>query len=125
MENGFENKVEKAIKKFEGKSVKITISGVIESKFFMKNLKYNIQEGILELGDNDNAYLNIDIDDIENLYLEFTANGYAFLVLKVGRDLSVEIQAKDDNVIPLRDKIWKWMVESGVAEEIYNEICGA
>lgn len=77
MENEFENKVEKAIKKFEGKSVKITISGVIESKFFMKNLKYNIEEGILEMEEGDNVYLNIDIDDIENLYLEFTANGYA------------------------------------------------
>ena len=125
MENEFENKIEKAMKKFEGKSVKITISGMIESKFFMNNLKYDIQEGILEIEDGDNAYLNIDIDDIENLYLEFTANGYAFLMLKVSRNLNVEIQVKGDNVIPLRDKIWKWMVESGVAEEIYNEICGA
>lgn len=125
MENEFENKIENAMKKFEGKSVKITISGMIESKFFMNNLKYDIQEGILEIEDGDNAYLNIDIDDIENLYLEFTANGYAFLMLKVSRNLNVEIQVKGDNVIPLRDKIWKWMVESGVAEEIYNEICGA
>lgn len=125
MESEFEKKVEKSIKKFEGKSVKITISGILESKFFMKNLKYHIEEGILEIEDNDDVYLNIDIDDIENLYLEFTANGYAFLMLRVGKDLSVEIQVKDDNVIPLRDKIWKWMVESGVAEEIYNEICGA
>ena len=125
MENGFEKKVENAIKKFEGKSVKVTISGIIESKFYMDNLEYEIEEGILVIEDGDNAYLDIDIDDIENLYLEYILNGYALLVFKVGRDMQIEIQVKDDNVISIKDKILKLIEKSEVVEELYRETCGA
>ena len=112
MENEFENKIEKAMKKFVGKSVKITISGIIESEFYMKNLKYEIEEGILVIEDGDDAYLDVDIDDVENMYSEFTSSGYALLVLRVGRDLQIEIQTKEDNVIPIRDKIFSnhWQI---------------
>lgn len=99
MENEFENKVEKAMKKFENKGVKITISGVIESKFFMRKLTYKIEEGILVIEDGDEAYLDVDIDDVENIYSEYASNGYALLVFRIGRDLQVEIQTKD--------KLWK------------------
>lgn len=92
MENEFENKVEQAMKKFVGKCVKIIISGVIESKFYMKNLKYEIEEGILVIEDGDDAYLDVDIDDVEDMYSEYTSNGYALLTLRVGRDLQIEIQ---------------------------------
>ena len=61
----------------------------------------------------------------ENLYSEFTSSGYALLVLKVGEDMQIELQTKDDNVIPIRDKIWKKIVDYGIAEELYKEVCGA
>lgn len=125
MEDEFENKVAKAMKKFIGKGVKITISGVIESKFYMKNLKYEIEEGILVIEDGDDAYLDVDIDDVENMYSEFTSSGYALLVLRVGRDLQIEIQTKEDNVIPIRDKIWKFLEDAGITEELHKEACGA
>ena len=125
MENDFENKVRKGIEKFDGKSVKVTISGIIESKFYMKNVKYEIEEGILVIEDGEDSYLDVDIDDIESVYSEFTATGYALLVLKVGRDLQIELLTKDDNVIPIKEKLWKKLVESGLAEELYKEVCGA
>jgi len=124
MENDFENKVRKGIEKFEGKSVKITISGIIESKFNMKKVKYEIEEGILVIEDGEDSYLDVDIDDIESVYSEFTASGYALLVLKVGRDLQIELQTKDDNVIPIKEKLWKKLVESALVEELYKEVCG-
>ena len=125
MENEFKNKVKKGIEKFVGKSVKVTISGVIESKFYMKNVKYEIEEGILVIEDGDDSYLDVDIDDVESIYSEFTVSGYALLVLKIGRDLQIELQTKDDNVIPIKDKLWKMLVEAGFAEELYKEVCGA
>lgn len=125
MENDFENKVKKGIEKFHGKSAKVTISGIIESKFYMKNVKYEIEEGVLVIEDGDDAYLDVDIDDVESVYSEFTTSGYALLVLKVGRDLQIELQTKDDNVIPIRDKLWRRLVKSGFAEELYKEVCGA
>lgn len=105
MENEFENKVERIMKKFENKSVKITISGVIESKFHMSTLSYNMEEGILVIEDGDASYLDVDIDDVENIYSEFASSGYALLVLRVGRDLQVEIQTRDENIIPIKEKI--------------------
>ena len=125
MESDFENKVRKGIEKFEGKSVKITISGVIESKFCMKKLKYEIEESTLIIEDENENYFVIDIDDIESVYSEFTANGYALLILKVRRDLQIEIQTRDDNVISIKEKILKMLVESAVTEELYNKRCGA
>ena len=125
MENDFKNKVKRGIEKFVGKSVKVTISGIIESKFYMKNVKYEIEEGILVIEDGDDAYIDVDIDDVESIYSEFTAGGYALLILRVGRDLQIELQTKDDNVIPIKDKLWKRLVESGLAEELYKEVCGA
>ena len=124
MENDFEKKVENAIKKFEGKSVKVTISGIIESKFYMKNVNYEIEEGILVIEDGEEAYLDVDISDIESIYSEFTVSGYALLILKVGRDLQIELQTKDDNVISIKEKIWKKLVECALAEELYKEACG-
>jgi len=125
MENEFENKIKIAMDKFVGKSVKVTITGIIGSEFCMKKINYEIEEGILVIEDGDTAYLDVDIDDIENLYSEFTSGGYALLAFKVGRDLQIEIQTKDDNVIPLKEKIWKRLVEAGLAEEFYKEVCGA
>lgn len=125
MENDFENKVRRGIEKFEGKSVKVTISGIIESKFYMNKVKYEIEEGVLVIEDREDCYLDVDIDDIESVYSEFTATGYALLVLKVGRDLQIELLTKDDNVIPIKEKIWKMLVDAGLAEELYKEVCGA
>ena len=125
MEKDFEKKVENAIKKFESKSVKVTISGMIESKFYMQNVNYEIEEGILVIEDRDEAYLDVDISDIESLYSEFTVSGYALLILKVGRDLQIELQTKDDNVIPIKEKIWKKLIECALTEELYKEACGA
>lgn len=124
MENDFENKIKRAIEKFEGKSVKVTISGIIESKFYMEKVKYEIEESILVVED-DNAYFDVDIDDVESVYSEFTTSGYALLVLKVGRDLQIELQTKDDNVIPIKEKLWKMLVEAALNEELYKEVCGA
>ncbi len=124
MENDFENKIKRAIEKFEEKSVKVTISGIIESKFYMKKVKYEKEEGILVVEDDD-AYLDVDIDDVESVYSEFTDSGYALLVLKVGRDLQIELQTKDDNVIPIKEKLWKMLVEAALNEELYKEVCGA
>lgn len=118
MENVFESKIKMAMKKIEGKSVKVTISGIIESKFYMKNLKYVIEEGILAIDDGDNAYLDVDIDDIENLYYEFTSSNYILLVMKVSRDLQIEIQTKDDNIISIGDKILRKFVEYRIAEAL-------
>ena len=120
-----ENKLRRSIEKFVGKSVKVTISGIIESKFYMKCVEYEIEDGILVIEDGDDSYLDIDLDEIENLYSEFTSSGYALLVLKVGEDMQIELQTKDDNVIPIRDKIWKKLLDSGIAEELYKEVCGA
>lgn len=125
MENDFENKLRRSIEKFVGKSVKVTISGIIESKFYMKCVEYEIEDGILVIEDGDDSYLDIDLDEIENLYSEFTSTGYALLVLKVGEDMQIELQTKDDNVIPIRDKIWKKLLDSGMIEELYKEVCGA
>ena len=125
MENNFENKVRRGIEKFVGKSVKVTISGIIETKFYMKNIRYEIEEGILVIEDDKDSYLDVDIDDIESVYSEFATNGYAFLVFKVGRDLQIELQTKDDNVISIKEKILKILVESALADEVYKEACGA
>ena len=125
MANNFENKLRRSIEKLVGKSVKVTISGIIESKFYMKLAEYKIENGILVIEDGDESYLDIDLDEIENLYSEFTSSGYALLVLKVGEDMQIELQTKDDNVIPIRDKIWKKLLDSGMVEELYKEVCGA
>lgn len=125
MENDFEKKVENVIKKFEGKSVKVTISGIIESKFYMKNIKCEIEEGIVVIEDGDEAYLDVDIADVESVYSEFTVSGYALVILKVGRNLQIELQTKDDNVIHIKEKIWKKLVECALIEELYREACGA
>lgn len=124
MEKDFEKKVENAVKKFEGKSVKVTISGMIESKFYMKNVKCEIEEGIFVIEDGDEAYLDVDIADVETVYSEFTVSGYALLVFKVGRNLQIELQTKEDNVIPIKEKILKKLVECALAEELYREACG-
>ena len=116
------NKVQKAMKKFEGKNVKVTISGIIESKFYINNLKYSIEETILNIEDGENAYLNIDVDDIEALYLESVPNGYAVLILEIGENIQIEIQIKDQNVISIRNKIWNLMQENGVTEEIIEKM---
>ena len=124
MEKGFQDKLENSIKKFENKNVKITISGIIESKFYIKKLKYEIKDGILVIED-DEAYLDIDIDDIENLYLEFTLDGYALLVFKVGKDLQIEIQTREDNFISVKEKILKIVEKTGIIDELYEELRSA
>ncbi len=95
MESEIENKVIIAMKQFEEKDVKITQSGIIESKFYIKDLKYTIEDGILVIEGMNDAYLSIDTDDIEKLYFESTLNGYALLIFKVARDIQIEMQVKD------------------------------
>ena len=125
MDNDFENKIRRGIEKFLGKSVKVTISGIMESKFFMRKVQYKIEEGILLIEDEDNSYLEVDLDDVESVYSEYTVTGYALLILKVGRVVQIELQTKDDNVIPIKVRIWKKLIESTLAEELYKEVCGA
>ena len=120
-----EEKVLKAMKKFEGREVKVTQSGIVESKFYIKNFKHVMEDGILAIEDGDNAYIDIYIDDIEKLYFESTPNGYAILVLNLGRDIDLELQTNEDKVVSIRDKLWNYLVESGMAEEIFKETCGA
>lgn len=119
-----ENKIEKAMKKFEGKTVKVTMSGLIESKFYIKNLKYCIDDEILQI-ENDDTYLDIDLDDVDNVYLEFISNKFVLLVLNLECGLQIKLSINGDNVVPLRDKILDFLENSEFANEFYREACGA
>jgi len=81
------------MKKLERKSVKIIISGIVESKFYMNKLNYVIEDGILLIQDSDFSYIDIDIENIEKLYLEFTNDGYVLLVFEIEKKLHIELQA--------------------------------
>jgi len=85
-----ENKIERAMKKFEGKTVKVTLSGIIESKFYIKNLKYSIEEEILQIENSDDVYLDIDLEDIESVYVESAPNQFVLLVLNLESDLQIK-----------------------------------
>lgn len=116
MENEFNNRIDKAMKRFEQKEVKITISGTIESKFYIKDLKYKIEEDLLIIEDTKaDTYLEIDIDDVEDTYAESSENEYALLVLRIGRNLQVEIQTKGDNVITVREKVLKFLEDAKIS----------
>ena len=119
-----ENKIEKAMKKFEGKTVKVTMSGLIESKFYIKNLKYCIDDEILQI-ENDDTYLDIDLDEVDNVYLEFISNEFVLLVLNLDCGLQIKIQLNEDNVIYIRDKILSFMEDAEVMSDLYREVCGA
>lgn len=120
-----ENKIEKAMKKFEGKTVKVTMSGLIESKFYIKNLKYCIKDEILQIENGDEAYLDIDLDDVDNVYLEFISNEFVLLVLNLECGLQIKIQLNEDNVISIRDRILSFMEDDEVMSDLYREVCGA
>ena len=119
-----ENKIEKAMKKFEGKTVKVTISGLIESKFYIKNLKYCIDDEILQI-ENDDTYLDIDLDEVDNVYLEFISNEFVLLVLNLECGLQIKIQLNEDNVISIRDRVLSFMEDAEVMSDLYREVCGA
>ena len=126
MENEFESKILKAMKKLENRRVRVTQSGIIESRFDIEKLNYTLEDGILAVEDDNENYIDIDLDDIEKLYFESTKNGYAQLVLVIGRDLEVEMQTKEDNVISIRDRILKEIEMSGILEQLFEkEACGA
>lgn len=126
MVNEFEIKILKAMKRFENRRVRVTQSGIIESRFDIENLNYTLEEGILAVEDDNENYIDIDLDDIEKLYFESTENGYAQLVLVMGKDLEVEMQTKEDNVISIRDRILKEIEKSGILEQLFEkEACGA
>ena len=119
MENEFESKILKAMKRLENRRVRVTQSGIIESRFDIENLNYTLEDGILAVEDDNENYIDIDLDDIEKLYFESTKNGYAQLVL-------VEMQTKEDNVISIRDRILKEIEKSGILEQLFEkEACGA
>jgi len=120
-----ENKIEKAMKKFEGKTVKVTMSGLIESKFYIKNLKYCIKDEILQIENDDDTYLDIDLDDVDNVYLEFISNEFVLLVLNLECGLQIKIQLNEDNVISIRDRILSFMEDNEVMSDLYREVCGA
>jgi len=120
-----ENKIERAMKKFEGKTVKVTLSGIIESKFYIKNLKYSIEEEILQIENSDDVYLDIDLEDIESVYVESAPNQFVLLVLNLESDLQIKLSINGDNVVPIRDKILKFLENSEVVNELCREACGA
>ena len=120
-----ENKIERAMKKFEGQTVKVTMSGIIESKFYIKNLKYRIKDGILQIENGDEVYLDIDLDDVDNVYLEFISNEFVLLVLNLDCGLQIKIQLNGDNVISIRDRILSFMEDDEVMNDLYREVCGA
>lgn len=93
-----ENKIEKIMKKFEGKNVKVTLSGLIESKFYIKDLKYSIEEEILQIENDKDAYLDIDLDDIHSVYRESGKKGFLLLVLNFESDLQIKLSINGDNM---------------------------
>ena len=119
------NKIEKAMKKFEGKNVKITMSGLIESKFHIEKLKYCIKDEILQIENNQDTYLDIDLDDVDNVYLEFISNKFVLLVLNLECGLQIKIQLNEDNVISIRDRILSFMEDDDAISDLYREVCGA
>ena len=120
-----ENKIEKAMKKFEGKTVKVTMSGLIESKFYIKNLKYCTEDEILQIENDDDTYLDIDLDDVHSVYVESDFKEFVLLVLNLECGLQIKLSINGDNVVPIRDKILDFLENSEFANEFYREACGA
>ena len=96
-----ENKIEKIMKKFEGKNVKVTLSGLIESKFYIKDLKYCIEEEILQIENDNDAYLDIDLDDIHSVYIQSGKKGFLLLVLNFESDLQIKLSINGDNIVTM------------------------
>ena len=105
MENEFEEKILKAMKRFEGKEVRVTLSGIVESRINMENFSYQLKGGVLKIEDFNENYLNIELDDIEKLYLELSENGYGLLIIILEWGLEIEMRTQSDKVIPMRDRI--------------------
>ena len=105
MENEFEEKILKAMKKFECREVRVTLSGLVETRINMENFSYKLKGGLLRVEDFNQNYLNIELDDIEKLYFESTENGYGLLIIILSWGLEIEMRTQSDKVIPMRDRI--------------------
>lgn len=103
MKNKFEYEIEKIMQIFWQRNVKVTISGLIECKFYMQKLNYKIDEEILTIEACDDIYLDIDLDDVQNIYLEYKANNYAILVFRINKELQIELETKQSNIIFIKN----------------------
>lgn len=98
MENEMEEKIRKIIEKFTNREVIITQISVVESKFCLKNLKIEMNDGIISIEENRNMYLTVDIDDIENIYFKENVEKELTLILYIDDNTEVEIKTIDNNV---------------------------
>lgn len=109
MEKRFEQELLKAMKEFENKEVRITLSGIIESRIDIENLRYILEDGILVIEGNHDNYVDINIDDIEELYFESGDSSYALLVLGLESELEIELITIEDNDTFIREKILEFI----------------
>lgn len=121
MEKRFEQELLKAMKEFENKEVRITLSGIIESRIDIKNLRYILEDGILVIEGNHDNYVDINIDDIEELYFELGDSSYALLVLGLESELEIELITIEDNDTFIREKILEKIEELRFLEEILKQ----
>lgn len=126
MINEFENEILKAMKKFENKRVRVTFSGIIESRFDIEEFNYMLEDGILAIEDNDENYIDIDLEDIEKIYFESSENGYAMLEIDLEQGLEILMQTIDENIVTIKDKILNEIEKKIILAEILKrEVCSA
>ncbi len=96
MENEIEEKIRKVIKKFINREVIITQISVVESKFCLKNLKFEMNDGIISIEENQNTYITVDIDDIEHIYFKENVEKGLTLIFYIDNNTEVEIKTIDN-----------------------------
>ena len=112
------------MKIFENRRVRITFSGIIESRFDVEEFNYVLEDGILVIEDNYENYLDIDLEDVERIYFESNENGYALLGILLDSGLEVSMQTIEDKIIPIKDKILSEIEKKIILAEILKrEVC--
>lgn len=98
------DKVLKALEIFMNKDVIIEQSGLVASQFIIKKLTYIVEDEIVQVRQNDEIYMQIDLNQVTRLYLETDQKNLAILILQIDNCLEIEIRVKEDNRITLKEK---------------------
>ena len=98
------DKVLKALEIFMNKDVIIEQSGLVASQFIIKKLTYIVEDEIVQVRQNDEIYMQIDLNQVTRLYLETDQKNLAILILQIDKCLEIEIRVKEDNRITLKEK---------------------
>ena len=116
-----EGKIVDTLEKMRNKYTLISYYGTVDMCFDIEKINYDYEDGILNIKNNKEYYIQLDIDDVAKVDIEMLNEKNIRLIFIMSNNNKLELETKENELLLLKEKLIKKLIENAKIDGVYSK----